>query len=270
MSIIYPNGAGETLGNQLVTCRPLYSVGSLWYVNSSGGIDAASPAGKNREKPLATLNQAITNAVAGDIIVLMAGHQELNPTTSFNINKSLIIVGAGSSGGKPTVKLRANALGNVAVAAANVQLRNIWFPASPASPSAPNVAVAGGATDGFQMKDCYFELAQFDSVGLQLASNTNRVVNTTFISTSLTVTTQPGTALNVNAAVSDLELDGVTFSAGTVGFSNPAAFTSGGNVLTRLRAENVSLLLGADIAIAAGSTGYLNPQLATGGSRVDF
>jgi hypothetical protein len=71
--------------------------------------------------------------------------------------------------------------------------------------------------------------------------------------------------------VSDLELDGVTFSAGTVGFSDPYAFASGGNIINRLKAENISLLLGADfIANAVGTTGYVNPQLATSGGRIDF
>jgi hypothetical protein len=77
--------------------------------------------------------------------------------------------------------------------------------------------------------------------------------------------------MRTNATVSDLELDGVVFSAGTVGFSNPYALDTGGNILNRLKAESVSLVLGADAnLLTVGNTGYFNPQLSTGSSQVNF
>lgn len=271
MSIIYPNGAGDTLGDQLVTCKPLYSTGSIWYVNSSGGVDAASPAGKNREAPLATLAQAITNAADNDIVELMSGHTE-SPAAPWVVNKKLIIVGGGSSGGKPTVKLGSTSAGGnrFTVTATNVELRNIWFT------QCTGVAALGVVVSAalFRMKNCYYELGSKDSDGIELftGADSARIVNTTFISVATSAAALPGDAIRLTgAAVSDLELDGVTFSAGLFGFSNPAAFSDNGIIINRLKAENVSLLLGADVNLAtAGKSGFFNPQVSTGGARADF
>lgn len=273
MSFLYPNGAGESLGDQLVTCKPLYLAGttnSIWYVNSNGGVDGASPAGRNREKPLATLAQAITNASDNDIIVLMTNHTE-TPVTGYTINKKLIIVGAGSAAGKPTVKMGSNGINvnRFTVTATNVEFRNIWFLASAAA-NTSGILLSAAL---FRLKGCYFELGANDNVGLAISAggDSARVVNTTFISTATSVAAQPVTAMRTNATVSDLEMDGVTFSAGPFGFSNPYAFDTGGNILNRIKAENVDLLLGADANLStAGNTGYFNPQLATGGSTVSF
>lgn len=270
MSLIFGNGLGETLGDQLATCRPLYSVGIVWFVNSNGGIDGASPVGRSREAPLATLAQAITNSSDNDIICLMSGHTE-TPTTGYTIAKKLTIVGGGSAGGLPTVKFGANgaALTRFTITATNVELRNIWFLASSVI-NANGILVSGAL---FRCKGCYFELTANDNYGLALAAGADsaRVVNTKFISTATAVANQAHTAMRTNATVSDLELDGVAFSAGTVGFSNPYALDTGGNVLNRLKAENVSLLLGADAnLLTGGNTGWFNPQLSTGGSQVNF
>lgn len=270
MSIIYPNGAGDTLGDQLVTCKPLYSSGSIWYVNSAGGVDGGGTAGRNREKPLATLAQAVTNSADNDIIELMSGHTE-TPAVGQTIAKKLIIVGGGSSNGKPTVKMGNSGVGitRYTVTATNVEFRNIWFLASTGA-NANGILVSAAL---FRCKGCYFELTQNDNYGLALAAggDSARVVNTTFISTATLVSAQAIGAMRTNATVSDLELDGVTFSSGTVGFSDPYAFNSSGNIINRLKAENVQLLLGADlIANAATTTGFVNPQLSTSGARIDF
>lgn len=273
MSIIYPNGAGDTLGDQLVTCKPLYSSGSIWYVNSNGGVDGASQAGKNREKPLATLAQALTNSADNDIIELMSGHVETSPGP-WTVAKKVIIVGGGSAGGKPTVKLNGSGAGTgvrINITVDNVEIRNIWFPAATGALAASISVVIGGLLS--RVKNCYFELGASDTSGIRYAAaaNTGRIVNTTFISVATLVTQQPTDAVEFLGAVNDLELDGVVFNSGTVGFSSPQAFNVAGNQLLRLKAENVSLLQGADWTSAiAGTTGFLNPQISTGGSRVDF
>lgn len=273
MSVIYPNGAGDTLGNQLVTCRPLYMSGSIYYVNSNGGVDAAGQAGRNREKPLATLAQALTNSADNDIIELMSGHTETSPGP-WTVAKKVVIVGGGSAGGKPTVKLNGSGAGTgvrINCTVDNVEIRNIWFPAATGGLATSIGIVFNGLLS--RVKDCYFELGASDSSGVRYASaaNTGRITNTTFISVATLVAQQPTDAVEFLGNVSDLELDGVVFNAGTVGFSTPQAFNSAGNQLLRLKAENISLLNGADWTSAiAGTTGWLNPQLSTGGSRVDF
>lgn len=273
MSIIYGNGIGDTLGDQLATCRPLYTSGSVWYVSSAIGVDAGSPAGKNREKPLATLAQAITNAADNDIISLLSGHTETT-TAGYTVNKKLTIVGSGSSGGKPTVKLNMNLVAGtlMTVSATNVELRNIWFPTS-ASVNSNRIVVSAAL---FRMKGCYVECGPNDNHGVSLAAGADsaRFVNSTFISVATSITLQALGGLQLAATVNDLELDGMVFSSGTVGFSNGGvsyAFNSNGATINRLKAENVSLLLGADVNLSGvGTSGFFNSQLVTGGSRVDF
>lgn len=274
MSNIYPNGAGDALGDQLVTCKPLYTSGNVWYVNSAGGgADAVSPAGKNREKPLLTLAQAMTNAADNDIIELMSGHTETSPGP-WTVAKKLIIVGGGSAGGKPTVKLNGSGAGTgtrVNITADNVEFRNIWFPPSSGGLLSSQTVTITGLLSRF--KGCYFELGSADNFAIRFAAgaNTCRIVNTTFISTATLLTAQPGTAIQLLGAVSDLEMDSVVFSSGTVGFANPYAFDVAGNAITRAKFENISLLLGADMLLTPpGTTGFVNPQLATGGSVVAF
>lgn len=269
MSIIYPNGAGDTLGDTLVTCRPLYSSGNVWYVLNTIGVDAATPAGQNREKPLATLGQALTNAVNNDIIVLLTGHTE-TLTGQLDIGKSVTIVGAGRAGNLPTVKLlNSQENGTLLVAdAPNVELRNIWFPPNTSLNPSPRVDVEATS---FRMIGCYIECGQTDTgaaVSFGTTSGLARIVNTTIISVATSRAAQPLSAISLAAATSDLELDGLVLSGGTVGFSNYQAFDGSGFAISRLRGLSVSLLLGADVALNASTTGYLNIQTSTGGSRV--
>ena len=269
MTITYGNGIGDTTGDTLATCKPLMASGNVWYVNSVGGVDAASPAGQNASKPLATLQQAHTNAADNDIIFLQPGHTQIF-TTFLSVTKKVTIIGGGQSNGLPTVKLFNNSAGvEMLSLLANVELRNIWFPSNMQPNSQDRVDTNA---DGYRIIGCYFECGANDlGPALLIASGNNgRIVNTTFISTATAVTAQPLTGISVTAAISDLEMDGVVFSGGTVGFSNYRAFDGTSGVITRLRATRISLLLGADIKLASASTGYLNVQTAQNGSRVDW
>jgi hypothetical protein len=65
-------------------------------------------------------------------------------------------------------------------------------------------------------------------------------------------------------------MTGVVLDGGTVGFSNFYAFDSGGNAITHLEAEAISLLEGADMKFDPATTGWINVVRCTGGSRVDW
>jgi hypothetical protein len=271
-SKFYPNGIGGTLGDQLDTCKPLITSGNVWYVSSLIGTDAASPAGQNREKPLATIAQAITNATANDIIVCLQGHtQTLTGTTTFA--KALTIIGEGTVSGKPGVSFLMNsaALDLFSFTSSGCELRNIYFPEAVQTCSGNKVNVA--AT--LRVVGCYFECGAKDTgVGVYFAvtgaSNT-RVDSTTFISTATLRTAQPLAAIKANGgfALNLVELNDVVVSAGTVGFSNYAAIDfASPTAMTLFRVTNLSLLLGADMEVTSAWTGYVNNQLSTGGSRV--
>lgn len=271
MANLYPNGAGGSTGDTWATCEPLYVSGAVWYVQSTTGTDAASPAGRNREKPLATLSQAITNAADNDVVVCLSAHAE-TLTGALAISKKLTIVGEGTSAGVPTVTFTCNAAAAslFSVTATNVELRNLKFAAQSQANSATKITCN---QVGFVMDGCYMQLgANDDAAGLTLASGADQALirNTTFISTGTVTSAQPESALKTSAAVADLTLEGVTFSAGTVGFSNYFAWDSSAAAITRLKVLSLSLLLGADVKLHASTTGRVNVSTFTGGSRIEW
>lgn len=265
----YPNGIGGTVGDSLDTCKPLQTSGNVWYVSSLIGTDAVSPAGQNREKPLATVAQAVTNAADEDIIVFLQGHTQTLLATQ-NVAKRLTFIGEGTTGGKPGVSFTpgaAVALFSVSVAA--VEFRNIYIKESAVANTFSKIIYIN-ATDGV-IRGCYFECGANDQ-GAALtnsASSRMRVESSTFIATGTSTAAQPFTAFFVTGSITGMVLKDVVVSAGQYGYSNYAAIDcSAAGPLTQLRMEGLSLLLGADMVLPAAATGRVNIQTATGGSRV--
>lgn len=269
----WANGPGELLGDQLATGKPYYFTASTWFVNSAVGTDGAGSAGLDREKPLATLGQAITNASAGDTVILMDGHSE-TLTAVLAINKQLFIAGGGSSGGIPTVSFTMNAAAadTFNVSAGNTEIRNIWFKES----AQANTGGTGGkihtSASGCRIIGCYFSMGANDAYAGILADTAPtslRVESCTFISTATSRAVRPAQGLTVRTAASDVEVYNCIFSDGAVGFSS-RAFDTSTVTITRLRIFNLSLLLGASAAMGGSSTGFISGITQTGGGRVDW
>lgn len=268
---VYSNGIGGTTGDDLTLASPLITSGNIWYVDSATGTDAASPAGRNREKPLDTLAQAVTNAADDDIIVLLDGHSE-TLTAAQAVTKRLTIVGEGSSSGVPTVTLTNNqaAASLLTLSGTNIQIRNIKFAANSQTCATARI-VTSAAKPTFI--GCYFQCGATDTgpaVLLDTGTTHPTFEDCTFISTGTVVSAQPESALKSGAAIADLIMKDCVFSAGTVGFSNYYAIDFSTAACTRMVVENLSLLLGADMLLHANSTGYINPQTVTGGSRITW
>lgn len=274
MTIInLPNGAGETTGDSLVTNSPLEYSGIIWYVSSLLGTDAVSPKGQNRNAPLATLGQANTNAASGDMIVLMAGHAE-TLTSTITVSKNLIIVGAGTTGSKPSVKLTNNQASGALLhfTGAYYELRNVWFPTNTV---ANDIAmVRSVVTESGLVKGCYFEFdANDDAPGISFGGGgSHSFRGTTFIVTGTNRADQPFCAVqNAEAVTTPLaDFEGTIFDGGVAGFSNFFALDLSINAVTRITAEGVSALNGADLKIPEATNGYLNVGTSTGAARVDW
>lgn len=269
MPNIYQNGVGGTLGAQLATVRPLWTSGAVWYVKNGTGVDAASPAGRNREKPLATVAQAVTNASDGDIICFLDGHTQTLAAVQA-VAKKLTFAGEGSASGVPTVNFTASGdWGLFSVSTSFVEFHNIKFKASTAANT--NARVILGSTDAV-IDGCYFECGANDARAISLASSSDRtrIRNTTVISVATSSAAQPGVGIITLGALADLELDGLVLSGGTVGFSNYFALDASAGAVTRLRGINCSLLLGADAKLHASSTGRFSAGTVTGGSRLEW
>ncbi len=263
---IYENGAGGTTGSELATLSPVSLSGTFWYVLSTSGTDAASPAGKERIKPLATLAQAYTNAAAGDVIVFLSGHAEAL-TSGQTLGKAglrLVSEGTGANRARFTCN---GSIQMFDVTAAGTVLDNIYFVQSTVAPTTARVRFGAA---GIRMEHCYFECGTLDTVeALQLTTSASncRVYDTSFVSTSSTVASQPKAGILINAALTDIVLDTVTFDGGSSGWSDPYAF-DGANAITRLTATNIDLLHDSDFILATGSIYTFNARYKSGSARV--
>ncbi len=270
---VYPTGIGETAGDTLITSGPLTLSGSVWYVSSATGTDAASPAGKSREKPLATLAQAITNSSNDDVVVLLADHDE-TVTGAISVGKRLTIVGSGTNAGKPSAKVTMNAaaasLFNITTT--NVWFRNVYFPANAQTNVATKFAYTGESMTRFT--GCYFECGATDTaaiLGTTAITSFSKLTDCTFVSTATVYTARPYAAIEaVDAA--DWEMSGCVFDGGTVGFSgagvNDGAAVLMSGTVARMYWTNISLLRGADIVLPSTATGFVQVLTSTGSARV--
>lgn len=263
----YHNGIGGTTGATLVSLSPLKASGFVWYVDSVTGSDAASPRGRERIRPLATLAQAHTNASAGDLIVCLAGHTETLTAAQTFDKAGLHVLGEGAGSGRAKFT-RFGDVNMFDVTAAGVVFDNILFPASITTTSTKSRLRFAGA--GNQCVNCYFECSTLDD-GPSLETITGAadvlIEETTFISTATSISDQPDSAIKVTNAISRLELRTVVMSGGSSGWANPYAF-NGAGAITTLRARNVDLLLDSDITLASGTSGSLHIRNATGSARV--
>ena len=261
---INQNGIGGTLGPTLVTRAPLYHLGAgaqfVWYVGP-GGTDGASPAGWQREAPLATLGQAVTNANAGDIIVLLSGFTQ-NISSAITISDADIVVvseGAGSSRARLTCT--GAAIGMLTVTGAGTRFQNIYFPASTAAGSN---RIRGSAA-GLTIVDCTFDCGASDTVeavSLITGWGNARLSGVTFNAVAAT----PVMAMEVVNDGARLTMDDVTFDGGSYSWSTNAF--AGTGVITGLKANYISLLNNADMSINASSTGWIIPGPSSGFSQI--
>jgi hypothetical protein len=258
----YQNGAGGTTGADLAVLKPAYMSGNFWYVKASTGTDAASPAGKERNAPLATLAQAYTNAVAGDTIVLLSGHAESLGAAQVINKVGLAIVSEGTGLSRATFTCT-GAVAMFDITSAGVTVDNIYFPASSAAPTA-RIRSAAAFT---RIANCTFECGASDTtraVRFITGAADGRITGTTFTSVAAT----PGSAIEVLNAMVGLEMDNVTFDGGSFGWS--AAAFLGTAAVTALSATRMHRLNGSDVVLATASAGRWFDGTVTADSRVDW
>lgn len=258
---LYLAGLGAASGDRLVTASPIYLLNAAraWYVHNAG-TDAASPAGRNREKPLKTTSQAYTNASAGDFIVYLPSHAETIAAqlTIAKARLTFVSEGTGSSRARFT-----NAAATIMFycSVAGSQFRNLYFPAATIAGSNDIYSDAAGMV----VKDCYFECGALNTVAALRynAANNARVDGCTFVATA----SQPDSGMEVTGAQSDLTVVDCIFDGGSYGFSDYAF--NGAAAITGLRGENNSMLNNADVILATGTTGYWQPGSGSGSALLE-
>lgn len=262
--ILYPGGAGGVTGDEIAVNSPLIlgTTGHIWYVGNAvaGAADAASPKGREREKPLLTLAQAVTNSISGDVIILMENHNE-TIAANIAVGKALTIVGEGTGSSRPrlTCAVAGNSMLNLQIT--GTSLNNIYFPASTAVPTARVAVNAAGVV----LDNDYFECGANDTGTTVLygAVNSCQLTNAYFLATG----SQPGTAISCPSAMSGFFFEDCTLDGGSFGFS-AAAFTAVG-VISAIYANQIHQLNNADVSLAAGWTGVWNVGQKSGSARFE-
>lgn len=274
----HPDGLHGT-GDVVVSGKPFHGLDNCltWYVHFATGVDAVAPAGRDRQKPLKTLLQAVTNASTADVIVLMDGHEE-NLAAAMTINKvGLVITGSGRTDGVPNVKIGNAGTGVMFnIQAASIELRNIHI-LSNSAPNA-NVRIGLGSAVGFVMDSCLVDCGPNDTatagaISFGQTPTYTTIRNTTFVSTATSPTARPPVAVfaNTGDVVTSPRLSNVTFDCGEHGFSSGYAMdlASAGGVLN-IKAEHINLLRGASVRLGALNTGYFIIDTAHGGAVVEY
>ena len=269
---LYAGGLGGTV-DDLVVNKPFYQLdGLVLYVHFATGVDGIPPAGRDKQAPLKTLRQALTNAPPHTFIVLLDGHEEV-VTAVMQVNvQGLVIVGCGQTAGVPNVKLQLNAPTGSLISALqpNCQLRNLKILSNAQHNTTPRI---DAAAVGFVMSHCYVECGPNDggsAVGLKNSARYAGIRDTTIISTATSAAARPASGLKLEnaAGVEGLTLDGLVIDDGAFGFASGYGLDLGTGPGIELRGNRVSLLRGASAKLGANATGYLIP-VVTGGGAID-
>jgi hypothetical protein len=265
---ISPSSGGAS-GGRFATRSPIYSAGVTWFVgNSSGGVDGASPQGRERAYPLATLAQAYTNASQGDEIRFLEGHAETLTVAQTIAKADLYICSEGSA----TTRARFTCNGAIAMfdvgGTGRVIFDNLYFPQSSAVPTA-RIRVGSG---GCRIWNCQFDCGANDTgPAVQYVSGTGQCFmghGTKFLSTATAAASRPSIGLQVLNAISDLELDTVIFDGGTYGWSDYALNATA--AVNGLVGIDVDFLNGADLFTATGSVYRFHNRNKSGSVRLVF
>jgi hypothetical protein len=269
MSTFLADGIGGETGDSLCLEIGYIGISAVWYVSSESGTDA-SGYGRNREAPFATIAYAVGAVTEFDTIVVLSDHEETT-TSVLTIDKSVLIVGEGSNGGNPTAVWGTDATGTdaiVDVSADDVEIRNIKFTAPEQAMTAHRILWGG---DDGKLRGCYFECDENDEDSVVLVEGDHFLAeSTTWISVGTSLATRPYQALSTDASgLTVFRMIGCVVSGGASGWeaNTGAVYLAQGSGLN-VRIEAQSLLLGADITVTSGCTGFVSVPTATGGGQV--
>lgn len=276
MSTIYTNGIGGTLGDTLTTCKPLYAKGNVWYVDYASGADGTSPAGRERGRPLKTLAYALANAGQGDIVVLLATHDETVTSALSISDNGLTLVGESSSASGPTATLRngVTSANMLETSTANVSIRGVKFAAPTSATSYGTLVIQN---PGCTIVDCVFEVnGNNNASAVQLLSGATDVEfrDCTFTSTATSATDLPYPALKSTITTASMRMDDCVFDGGDYGFADASsqnyAMDISSTTWASLRVNRVELTNGADISAFSTFVGSISVSSSDGSARVYF
>lgn len=259
----FENGiVSSSAGGSSDIATDIFVTGDVWWVDSVNGNDAND--GRNRNAPLATLEQAHTNAAGGngDLIILEAGHTE-TLGASLTISKDgLRILGLGTGSSKPSFTCNA-AIDMFNITGEHVEINNLLFPVGT---TAQNTARINVANDGVRIENCDFYCGQYDLETITLATLVDDCV---IKGCTFTVSADgPDSAIEIEAAdVLGLLVESCTFDGGSSNWDNAAIYSTVAHDEWIYRSN--TLTNKAHIIHTASAKGQCVGVIAGDGSRVE-
>ncbi len=185
-------------------------------------------------------------------------------------NVGVTIIGCGTSSGKPSCRVYQNSGGPYVVFTMGdiTFLRNIWFDGTTlGSTQTEMITLSVGYSE---IRGCLISAGYRDHIGVDINTSLVTVRDTKFESTGTGSTTRASRGLLIDAAEgsTDIDIRGCEFSNGTGGFTD-VAFRCSDSTL-RLYVIAATQSFGADIGIASGATGFVNPETAGGSATVNW
>lgn len=254
----YPLGlvAASDGGHAILSNPNLYITGNVWWVDSSDSLASDTNGGTERDHPLATLAQAITQNTAanGDLIVVESGHaQTLTATVTISEADTKIFGLGTSSAQKPGFTAStASATPLFTLSGNGVELHGLRFPVSAIS-TATRIRITG---EQCVLEGCDFtQDTNFDILGVDVVSGDECEINncTFLVSTAPAVDSTDTYAIRLahTAGLYNLVKNN-TFDGGTRGYSNAAVVFASATQRTVVLAN--TFRNGADIGIPTGET----------------
>lgn len=260
----YENGIiGSTEGGYADFSSDIFTTGTVFWVSSVTGNDAN--AGTNRTAPKATLDSALTAAVAsnGDIIFLESGHSEtLSSAITFS-EAGIIVVGLGSGTNKPRFTVNA-AIDGFSIAANLVELYNLRFPIGTTTANTSRINVGGA---GVKIYDCDFLCGAND---LETITIPDAGDHAEISGCSFTISADGAdSAIRIESASNfGVNIFGCTFDGGSFDFDDAALYSTVAH--TDYLYRNNILTNKASIIHTAAATGRCTGTVAGDGSRVQI
>jgi hypothetical protein len=121
-----------------------------------------------------------------------------------------------------------------------------------------------------QVINCSFGLNSSTTAGVTLgaASSGARLKGVTFTAEGIDAATRPASALLINSAITDVELDTVSFDGGIYGWTTYALLASA--AVTRLVGWDCDFLNDSDLQCATGSIYKFHRRYISGSSFLEF
>lgn len=261
MAIIIESGlAASDSGADEFIVSDLITTGNIHWVDSVNGND--SNTGSEAE-PLATLEQAITNATAnnGDIIVLKSGHSQTVSSTITISKAGLKIFGIGEGSAAPIFTLAA-ATDAISVTANNVEINNLYFAAGT---TATNTARINVDAANCKIKGCTFKCGAYDASSVTLTAN---ALYCEIISCAFSVTANgPDYGIIVeSASVVGLKIESCSFSGGSYNWDLGAIYSAYAHL--NYFYQSNTFTGDARLVHTAASKGCISDTIAAEGSTV--